>query len=301
MLKTIISSRVIPLYPIQYIKIIVVLLLFFPFSIDAQQVEVNGVDDDVTELLPEQKQKKGHATKLLEVDFWGGYSLLGAENKLGFRLAQVFFQMSPKLAVFARYDNSLSLDNIDFVVQKKGSGALWGGSLVNWNKKMATKIEIGQRFFSDKAHQQLFRLEQILYGHRFSMRVGGFLGVSSELQTEWHTYTGFTIPINKQFALEPTIFYSKNKVDVQAQFRALLGGKFHHPSGFELSAGAFYGQSNIVLENGNASIFGGYLVSLIPINDRLKGQIAINRENGLFNNLTTIGIGIKAKLDVKSI
>ena len=300
MLKTTIPSRVIHLYPKRYTNIIVVLLLCFPFFIYAQQMELNEAANGVDVLLAEQRSNKNQAEKLLEVDFWGGYSLLGTENKLGFRLAQVFFQMSPKIAVFARYDNSLSLDNIDFVVQKKGSGALWGGSMVNWNNKMATKVEIGQRFFSDKAHQQLFRLEQIFYGKSFSMRVGGFLGLSSELQTEWHTYSGFNIPINKQFALEPTIFYSKNKTDVQAQFRTLLGGKFHHPSGFELSIGAFYGQANIVLENGNTSIFGGYLVSLIPINNRLKAQIAINRENGLFNNLTTIGIGLKAKLSVKS-
>jgi tetratricopeptide (TPR) repeat protein len=235
---------------------------------------------------------------VLEFDAWGGYSNVGGDQRYGLRILQASYQFDPKYTLYARYDNTLSLDNIDFVTRRNEVPAAWVGSFAGWNSKFASRLEVGRRFFSNRNDQQLVKAEQVFYTKSaFNIRVGGFAGFSSDLPTEWYGYTSMFVPLGKIFSLEPSYFYTRDGVNPNPQHRALLAAKLRHPKGFELTVGGFYGKPNLNIEGVKDQISGGYAIALIPFSKIVWGQLAINHEDGVFDQSTVFAAGLKVRME----
>ena len=232
----------------------------------------------------------------LEMDIWGGYSKVEEASRTGLRLLQALYRIDSRYSVFARFDNSLSLDNLDFVNRNSNASSLWGGVLAGWNDRLATRLEYGMRFFPERNTQQQARLEQVFYiQNGFSLRLGGWAGFSNDFPTEWYSYAGLYIPIHPYVALEPSYYYGKDGLNSVSQQRAVLAAKLFMPSGPEFTLGGFWGKANLGIEGIPDETSGGYLLALIPLNDWLSGQLAVNYERGNFATATVVAAGMKLR------
>lgn len=233
----------------------------------------------------------------LELDAWGGYSKVEEGSRTGLRLLQALYRINSRYSVFARYDNTLSLDNLDFVNRNSNASSLWGGLLAGWHDRLTTRLEYGARFFPERNTQQQARLEQVFFfNNNLSIRLGGFAAFSSDFPTEWFTYAGAYIPLSRQLGLEPAYYYGKDGFNSVTQQRAVLAAKLRLPRGPEFTLGGFAGKADIGLEGVPENISGGYLLALLPFNDWLWGQLALNYEKGNFASSTVAAAGLKARL-----
>lgn len=233
----------------------------------------------------------------LELDVWGGYSKVEEESRTGLRLVQANYRINSRYSVFARFDNTLSLDNLDFVNRNANASSLWGGALADWNGRLATRLEYGARFFPERHTQQQARLEQVFFLHNgLSLRLGGFAAFSGDFPTEWFGYAGAYIPLAPNLGLEPAYYYGKDGFNSATQQRAVLAAKLRLPQGPEFTLGGFIGKADIGLEGVPEDISGGYLLALLPVNDWLWGQLAVNHEKGNFASSTVVAAGLKLRI-----
>ncbi|MCB0552091.1 MAG: tetratricopeptide repeat protein [Phaeodactylibacter sp.] len=228
------------------------------------------------------------------VDLWGGFSAVDEENRLGLRLVQLSYQFNPRFLAYARYDNTLSLDNLDFVSRKNNVPSAWLGGMAGWNSRLATRLEYGARFLPDGGAQQLVRLEQVFYLKKdFNLHLGGYSGFAGDLPSEWVGFAALRLPISEAFSFEPAFYYGEDGAIRTRQQRFMLAGKLALPSKLELAIGGFYGTTNLELENTSQNIAGGYLLALFPLSKQLQGQLAVNHEEGVFASATVLALGLK--------
>lgn len=232
----------------------------------------------------------------LELDAWGGYSKVEDDSRTGLRLLQALYRINNRYSVFARFDNTLSLDNLDFVNRNANASSLWSGLLAGWNDRLATRLEYGMRFFPERNNQQQARLEQVFYiRNGLSARVGGWAAFSSDFPTEWYSYAGLYIPVASFLALEPSFYYGQDGFNSVNQQRAVLAAKLLLPQGPEFTLGGFVGKAALGIEGVPDNISGGYLLALVPLNDWLSGQLAVNYEKGNFATATVVAAGLKLR------
>ncbi|MCO6479584.1 MAG: tetratricopeptide repeat protein [Phaeodactylibacter sp.] len=233
----------------------------------------------------------------LELDVWGGHSNVENDSRTGLRLLQALYRINSRYSLFARFDNTLSLDNLDFVNRNANASSLWGGMLAGWNGRLATRLEYGLRFFPERNTQQQLRLEQVFYIHNgLSARLGGWAAYSSDFPTEWYGYAGLYIPLSSFLALEPSYYYGQDGFNSVNQQRAVLAAKLMLPGGPEFTLGGFAGKADLGIEGVPDEIAGGYLMVLAPFNNRLSGQLAVNYEKGNFATATVVAAGLKLRL-----
>ncbi|HMQ46102.1 MAG TPA: tetratricopeptide repeat protein [Saprospiraceae bacterium] len=237
---------------------------------------------------------------LLELDVWGGYSQVADESEIALRQIQLQYQFSPRTSLYTRYDNSLSLDNVDFLINGASAASWWFGTLLGWNDKTATRLEAGMRFFEGtRDNQTQFKMEQVFYlPNRSNIRVGGYMGVAADFPTEGFGFVSGLFPLGEHFSLEPAYFYSIDGLSSTPQHRGVFSGRYRTQQGLELTVGGFYGQ--VMFEDENITenkLAGLFALGLIPLSDAFAAQLAINYEDGIFQNAFIGALGIKWRLN----
>jgi tetratricopeptide (TPR) repeat protein len=232
-----------------------------------------------------------------EVDLWGGRTAVGSATGYGLRFLQASYQRGSR-SVFARYDNALSLDNIDYVSRRDGVPAVWLGTTAAWHPQQATRLEYGLRFFPDgSGSQHLVKGEQVFFfAEKTSLRAGGFAGMAGSRPAEWHGYLGAAVPLGDAVSLEPLYHYSHGGGGNRGH-RLLLAAKVYHPRGHELTAGGFYGRERIPGGGGvRQQVSGGFVVGVVPLTRTVAAQLAIAREAGVFETATVVAAGLKVRV-----
>ena len=67
-----------------------------------------------------------------------------------------------------------------------------------------------------------------------------------------------------------------------------------------MTVGGFYGKPNLnteLIPGAADRIAGGFLVGLFPFSKMIWGQLAINREYGVFDQSTVLAAGIKIRME----
>ncbi len=242
------------------------------------------------------KVLKGKST-LAEFDVWGGWSDIDGETKTGLRMVQASWQFSYALTAYARYDNTLSLDNLDFILQRQQSSSIIAGALWGWDERYATRFEYGPRFFSNRDLQHQFRIEQVFFlPESFNVRIGGHYGASADFPNEWLSFMSVFLPFGNIFALEPTFYIADTGLSSGTENRLVLNGNLKTISGFEFNVGGFLGNANVEIEGAKKRIGGGYALALIPLKKRLFLQLAGNYEMGALENKTVLAAGLKLRV-----
>ncbi|MBR9921570.1 MAG: tetratricopeptide repeat protein [Bacteroidetes bacterium] len=253
---------------------------------------------------PDHSQAKAYMQEIrksysfLSADIWCSYSQIDTSRRLGFRQFQISYQFRPGRAAYARIDNSLSLDNLDFLNINKQAISVWLGYFHSWNEKLATRIELGERFNPTRdKDQSLIKVEQVFsLPAGLQWKLGGYVGLEFGVSTERLLWSGLYIPLRDGFSLEPAYFYSRDHRLAAPQQRVLLSGKWAADGGLEIGLGGFYGRQNIEGLTEDSRLYGGYLHVLTPINDMFWPQITAQYENGVFNNGLVLAAGLKVKI-----
>lgn len=252
--------------------------------------------EDAKSLLQQLKQR----SSLLELDVWGGLSEVGAESEWALRQIQLQYQLAPRTSLYMRYDNSLSLDNVDFLINGTSAASWWAGILLGWNDKTATRLEAGRRFLEGlRDDQTQFKVEQVFYlPNNSNIRVGGYVGIAPDFPTEGFGFVSGLFPLGAHFSLEPAYFYSIDGLASTPQHRGIISGRYRSNEGLELSLGAFYGQ--VMFEDENIAenkLAGLFALGLLPLSDAFAVQMALNYEDGIFQNAFIGALGIKWRLN----
>ena len=81
----------------------------------------------------------------LEINIWGGYAQFQDQQSWGLRSAEVAYQPYNQLRIWARYDNSLSLENLALIRSRAQANGYFLGAFHQWSRYLLTKVELGYR------------------------------------------------------------------------------------------------------------------------------------------------------------
>ncbi|MEZ4827738.1 MAG: tetratricopeptide repeat protein [Bacteroidia bacterium] len=234
---------------------------------------------------------------LLEADVWGGYTNLQGTDKLGLRAAQLTWRPAKAYRLWARYDNSLTLDNFALVQNNRGAGTAYLGGINDWNSRLTTRLEVGQRFWEEGSNQTIIQGEQVVFpGGGYAVKAGGFVAVGNERFTEKMLFVGGNIPVNQSFALEPVYFLSNTGQSI-VENRLMISGKLRIQDKYALDAGLIYGRTALIGQHAGSNIGGTNIVFRMPMGKQhwLQFLFRYERQNG--QNFTTAAMGIRFRLE----
>ncbi len=235
----------------------------------------------------------------LEFDVWAGYSATDGEKKFSLRTLQLSGQVSRKLRMYLKYDNSLTADLAALVRANQEAQALSAGAVSAWNKRLSTRLEYGARLLPDNVNQQIFSGEQVcFFANGMSLKAGGFYGWSDKAPNEWLAYGGFRAPVTRWYALEPYYFLSRVEGAPRTENRFMLNNQLRASGGYELNIGLMYGKSGISpADSKDSKIIGSYMTAILPLSQVVWGQLTFRWEQTPFADLTVAAAGIKLRLE----
>lgn len=258
-------------------------------------LEFSPDSDEVQQYLELARQ----TSRFLEVNLWSGYSVLGNdENKFGLRGVQLTAKFNNNWQAFAKYDNSLALDILNFVRQNKNIPTLSGGVVREWNKNFSSEIEYGVRFLEEDKIQHLVSGGQVYFlPWNVNIKIGGFVGFGQDLATEGMAYLSLNLPIINSLRLEPSYYYVLPPNNSSKEHRLQMRLQYLFGKGYEVNLYGLYGQSAIADESGNKQIYGWSTSALAPITPSLWGQLIVRQEIGVFNDFTSMALGVKVRFN----
>lgn len=242
-----------------------------------------------------------------ELDAWGGYSSVEGDQRAGMRFVQLTVQAAENLRVYAKYDNSLSLDNRFFIQQDRFADAWFAGAVYDWNKSLTTKLEYGYRSLPGNTSQQLISFDQVFFlKHRseyglVNWHIGGMAGIGNGISNEYLGYGGLYISLSRRWALEPTYYYSVSAFQNLQQHRFQGGVKYTAPIGLEINGGAYW-STNVASSKyppNDDKVYGAYLFALYPISNRFTAQLSWRQETGTGGtpNIVSVAGGLKIRFE----
>lgn len=234
----------------------------------------------------------------LEFDVWGGYSDIDGDSKIGLRTVQLTAQVAKPLRMYAKYDNSLSLDLASLVRANQYAQAFAVGGVMGWNPRLISRLEYGVRLLPDNVNQQLISGEQVLIlSGRLSIKGGGFYAWSNNLANEWLAYGSFRVPLTPWYAVEPYYFVSKAAGAPANENRFLLNNQFRSHKGYELNLGLLYGKAGVSDEVTDKNIYGSYVTGILPVSRTVWGMVSLRYEKAPFQELFAASMGVKLRLE----
>lgn len=234
----------------------------------------------------------------LELDVWAGYSKANEMGIFNLRTVQLTGQVTKKLRMFLKYDNSLSLDLASLVRAEQEAQAFSIGAVTPLVRNLTCRFEYGTRLLPAGVTQQIFSTEQVYFlPNRMSLKGGGFIGTSRQIDNEWLGYLSVRFPLGKTLAIEPYYFYARVENAPRPENRFMLNTQLRSPGGYELNFGALYGKAAVSRDVPKDDIFGGYATVLLPFSQTLWGQFSLRWEKSPFDELTAAAFGIKLRLE----
>lgn len=234
----------------------------------------------------------------LEFQGWGGYTQLGSVARAGLRGLELGWRPFQDLRLSARYDNSLSFDNLSVVQGNRNIRAYYLGATKTWNSRLISQGEIGRRTLSGGQGQTLVKAEQVVvFPGGNNLKVGGFTSLGNTLTNEWMAYVGYSLPVNERFRFEPHYYYAGIFGGRQHEHRLLLSSNYQMPNGHQVSAGLMYGQAKIPENSFSRDLYGANLLWNAPLGSRHWFQVLLRFESGAQENFVLAAAGLKVRLE----
>ncbi len=231
---------------------------------------------------------------LLELSVWGGYTRFKEDQAWGLRLAEIAFQPNHFYRLWARYDNTLSLENFTLAQSEQRSEAYLIGGMVNWNRTLTTKVEVGYRGLPESNHEKLLILEQlVIFRNQWIIKGGAVL--NQGIDNIWTTYGGITVPVMDGWSLEPVYFFTQPQGSNTREQRFQLNSYTQLGKGHQINLAGIWGRVSIP-ENTHDNIYGGSLSWNIPTARKHWTTLMVRYESGI-QELLTASLGFKYRLE----
>jgi hypothetical protein len=254
-------------------------------------------------LTPAVAQQSGALRPVFEAHLWGGYSAfsgtaptqLGARaGEIGLRSAELALWPTRSLRVFARYDNTLSLDNLALIQAGRRLPTYHGGAQVNWTSRATTVLDVAHRTLPGGIAQTMLGGEQVAFlRNGTALKLGGWVGPRSDQRTEWLAHAGVNLAAGHRLRLEPTLFLARSGVVNEQQWRALLAGEFPLTSRITVGGGAAVGHNHSVNARYTGAAQSNYLRLTTSLRGMQRVHLLVNRESAAgASTLTTVAAGL---------
>ncbi|HMX39376.1 MAG TPA: tetratricopeptide repeat protein [Saprospiraceae bacterium] len=234
----------------------------------------------------------------VELDVWTGYSKVNDMGTFNLRTVQLTGQVSKKLRMFLKYDNSLSLDLSSLVRKNQEAQAFSIGGVLPWSRRLTSRFEYGTRLLPDNVTQQVFSTEQVYFlPNRMSLKGGGFFAPSQKMPAEWLAYGSVRVPITARWTVEPYYFYARVENAARPENRFMLNNQWRNPKGYELNFGLQWGKAALANDAGSDNIWGSYVTALLPFSQTVWGQLSLRWESAPFDDLLAAAFGVRLRLE----
>jgi Tetratricopeptide repeat len=234
---------------------------------------------------------------IFDIDILGGLSTTDGETKTGLRFVQINSQVSKQLQFAAKYDNTLSLDNLSLITNNRTIPYYAASFFYNWNRSTATKIEGGFRNIKDakvneSSSESQFSVEQVVFLKKGkSIKVGGVIISPNSGQTALLLLAGYHQLLNKNITAGINYFYANRNV-----FNT-KDADFHLKKGNTITTGFYYGKSSSDNKLFEGNIYGGFLKGYFPVSNIIGIHTGISAENNFLQNLFNLNVGIRLRLE----
>lgn len=240
---------------------------------------------------------------ILDVDILAGISSTGGKSQGGLRFVQVSSQVTKKVQLAAKYDNSLSLDNLGLIVRNKTAPYYAGSVQYKWTQHLLTKVEGGFRNFSgaksnEATGESQFSLEQVFFlKNNKAFKIGAALLSPNIGKSSYLLFTGYHQAVSKNVAAGINYFYSNRNVKNTTENRFLADADFYLPKGKTLNAGFYYGKQNSDDPVLSGNTYGGFLRGYFPVTNAIGIHLAVAAENNFIQNLFNANAGLRFRLE----
>ena len=240
-----------------------------------------------------------HAPAWLEVNSWAGFSSQSRQQKWGLRAFRVAINPDPTWGVFARYDNSLSLDGMSTVQLSNNIPSLFAGGIVRPTKSLSTRIEVGMRDHPASELSWILLGEQAIWlKEGIALKLGGLYDVGNASHVSEHLfYSGLAARIGKRLWLEPMIFQTFRADKSGGEQRFSLSAKYNWSKGYEIQIGGLYGRQKTDFSSQRTPISGSWLRYQHPIGGRHWVYLLLRRERTQVMMLHVVAIGLQIRLE----
>lgn len=235
---------------------------------------------------------------IFNVALWGGYTNIDSNNEIGIRAFELSTNPTQNLSFWARYDNSLSLDNLSLIQSNKNIATYYAGGLSNWNESLSTKFEYGHRELTSGVSQNIFNMEQIIFFPTgTSLKLGGLVAPRSDNVSDWMTFGGFSFSLFENFRLEPIFFYTSTTASDDNEQRILVNSVYQMLNGSQINAGLFYGKHNSIVPEIDGDIVGGHVQWTLPVFEAHWLNTLLKYESTPLENFFVASIGFRFRLE----
>lgn len=225
---------------------------------------------------------------------WAGDTSNGGAS--GLREVIVGYWIKDDIRLWARYDNSLSLDNPALARSGEDAKTFYIGALTHINKQWQGSVEIGTRDLPDNADQRIYKVEAIHIDQLDVLKLGVQLSPHSAGFTDKLIYSSYGFPVNDKWRLEPSLFLSSSGAIDDKEWRAVLFGEYVDPDRWSVGLSAGAGRISSDLDFAEGSVFTSNLIFSYPISQKNRLNLAIRYEETPTIHFTTVLIGIAVQL-----
>ncbi len=212
----------------------------------------------------------------IELSFLAGASGIDGNNKAGLRQVQLGYRINSENIVYARYDNSLALDNYFLLRNNFNTNALVAGFYSRWHHRIGTKVEYSYRNLPGDVKQNLVQMEQVLFlPKNFQVKAGGSIITSNQSPQEWNLMSGLSIPAGKKFKVEPFYYFIHRQAD---EHRVVMNISYKIKENADIAAGFFRGKEKSSKLNIDNTVSGMYAYSNFIISGPLSGTLLFRDE-----------------------
>jgi tetratricopeptide (TPR) repeat protein len=240
---------------------------------------------------------------IFDIDILGGVSSTDGKSKAGLRFIQMSSQVSKQLQVAAKYDNSLSMDNLGLITRNNTIPYYAASLFYKWNAQTATRVEGGFRNFSDAeaneaSSESQFTLEQVLFLKKGKSLKAGAAVISPNVgQAAYLLFAGYHQPVSKKVTAGINYFYANRNVSNATENRFLADADFYLPKGNSINAGIYYGKSNSDIKTLSGNIYGGFIKGFFPVSNSIGIHLGVSAENNFVQNLLNVNAGFRFRLE----
>ncbi len=264
-----------------------------------QAIQLDPADKETQQLITAIRSQP----TILDIDILGGISSADGKNKAGLRFIQISSQVSKKTQLSAKYDNSLSMDNLGLITNNKTIPYYAGSVFYKWNHQTATKAEAGFRSLSgngvnESSGESQITLEQIFFLKKNNaIRFGGALISPTIGQSAYLFFAGYHQSVSKRVTAGVNYFYANRNVSNATENRFLADADFHLSKGNTINTGFYFGKSSSDIKSLSGNIYGGFLRGSFPVSNTISIHVGFAAENNFLQHLFNVNTGIRFRLE----
>jgi tetratricopeptide (TPR) repeat protein len=259
-------------------------------------LQINPSNTEAKQFIEDINTAKG----LIELSSLAGFSGSAGNSKFGLRQLQALYHINSEVFAYARYDNSLALDNYFFLKNNLNSNAFIAGIYTRWHPLIGSKVEYGYRNLPEGIKQNIYQTEQVIFlPENFVIKAGGSLITSNQSQKDWMLMTSVSIPATDKIKIEPHYYFIRR---LATEHRLLMNVSYSFSEKTDTGLGAFGGMEKNTKLNINNKVFGVYSYSNFYIKGPLSGTLLGRYEKDAAGRNSFIAAGgFKLTLDTKKL